>query len=536
MAAETIRQPARRLSQAEMIKRLPAWRNDAALWASEVVWIAKPDGSIGPIELYPEQAEGLRQASRREPHPEGLGKPIHKTTVFSRPKRNNKSQDAAILVAHAQALFVRRTSAIVANSQDQARSVTFDYVADIFDYSPNLQGMAYYGTKRLDGSLGKRPEVTTISLPDVSGEVRAVVPNIRTIQGRGINGIAVIEELQAAYSEESYALLASQAEASSAQIVIASQAGHRNGALYRLYKEAYNQGGDNPRIWFDYWGDEDEFVANLAPWVSPEFLADALINMTPWEFAKYHRNLWGSGTQNFLTPDLIDMLFGIDYPLAVQRHQPQDRKLPATALQVMSAEDWRDLCEEMQWHSWTVGIGLDRAMPYAEREGTCVSATLKCMPSAEQVEAGYTPGPHFWQIASIDCPDGSEAEIDEACESIETAIGRRVWAREYETYQSADIAEKHHAELISPTTGRQVVLFNRTHQLTREGRHHASPQSIGLRFEFEEFTVDNSHALPRFEHPSGGTDDRIYADGYSLDAVVDAPIMAHRSVKKAGWM
>ena len=121
-------------------------------------------------------------------------------------------------------------------------------------------------------------------------------------------------------------------------------------------------------------------------------------------------------------------------------------------------------------------------------------------------------------------------------DAIEETIGRRVHAREYESYQSSDIAEEHGAELITPTTGRQVVLFNRMHQLTREGRHHCSPQSIGLRSEFEEFTVDSSKAHPRFEHPAGGTDDRIYARGYSLEAVVDVPVMARRTVEKAGWM
>ena len=539
------------LSAEQMRERLPHWRNDAAAWASDVVWIQKPDGSIGPIELYPGQRDFLREASRREPHPQGLGRPIHKTAVASRPKRNNKSIDAAILCAHSVALFTRRTSGVVANSQDQARSVTFDYVADVFDYSPGLQGLAYYGTMCLDGRLQKRPEVTTIAIPSMGNEVRAMVPNVRTIQGRGINGTAVIEELQAAYSEEAFALLASQTEATSAQIIIASQAGHREGALWRLYRSATNQGGDNPRIWFDYWGDEDALVANRAPWVTPEFLADAELNMAPWEFSKYHLNLWGGGAQAFLAPELIDSLFAVDYPLAAVR--VHDRKAErqgaqgSAPLRTASREDWQALTERMGWKAWAVGIGLDRAMPYAQREGTCVSATLKAAPSGGAgILAGpvvhdgnggprgnaapptATAEPHHWEIASIDCPNGSQAEIDEACDAIETTIGRRVTARAYESYQSSDIAEEHGADLVTPTSARQRVMFNRFHQLTREGRHHCSPQSAGLRHELEEFTVDTTRAQPRFEHPSSGTDDRIYARGYSLEAVVDETVMDRR--------
>jgi len=556
------------LSPSQMRERLPHWRNDAAAWASDVVWIQKPDGSIGPIELYPGQRDFLREASRREPHPQGLGRPIHKTAVASRPKRNNKSIDAAILCAHSVALFTRRTSGVVANSQDQARSVTFDYVADVFDYSPGLQGLAYYGTMCLDGRLQKRPEVTTIAIPSMGNEVRAMVPNVRTIQGRGINGTAVIEELQAAYSEEAFALLASQTEATSAQIIIASQAGHREGALWRLYRSATNQGGDNPRIWFDYWGDEDALVANRAPWVTPEFLADAELNMAPWEFSKYHLNLWGGGAQAFLAPELIDSLFAVDYPLAAVR--VHDRKAErqgaqgSAPLRTASREDWQALTERMGWKAWAVGIGLDRAMPYAQREGTCVSATLKCLghgawgkgqggngdgdgngdgngAGRPHPRVGWTlrddvrrhgvgdyGEPHHWEIASIDCPNGSQAEIDEACDAIETTIGRRVTARAYESYQSSDIAEEHGADLVTPTSARQRVMFNRLHQLTREGRHHCSPQSAGLRHELEEFTVDTTRAQPRFEHPSSGTDDRIYARGYSLEAVVDETVMDRR--------
>lgn len=522
-----LRRPDRRTVE----ERKVAWRNDAALWAHDCVWIQKPDGTIGPIELYPEQAAFLREASRREPHPLGLGRPIHKTVVASRPKRNAKSEDIAILIAHSVALFERRSGGIIANSQDQARSVTFDYVADIFDYSPALQGLAHYGTHVLDGSLGeKRPEVTTIHIPILGSEIRAMVPNVRTIQGRGINAGVGIEELQAAYSEEAYALLASQTEASSAQIFIASQAGHRNGALWRLYRAAANLGGDNDRVYFDYWGDEDARAANRAPWITDEFLADAALNMTPWEFAKYHCNLWGSGTQTFLSPDLLEALFAINYPLAAQRHCERRRgssDATDTGLRTMRREQWQELRRVMGWGACAIGIGLDRAQPYAGREGTNVSATLKTWPGRDALAAGATPGWHYWEIASVDCPNGSEAEIEEAIDAIETVVGRRIRDRAYEAYQSADLADRSGAQLIAPTSGRQRLMFNRVHQLARERRYHCSPHSVGLRAELEEFTVDASRAQPRFEHPAGGTDDRIYSHGYSLEAVVDVPVWEH---------
>jgi len=172
------------LSDAEMWARIPNWRNNAADWAEDCVWIERSDGSIGPIELYPEQRRALEEASRREPDPLGAGNPVHKTVVFCRPKRNNKSLDAAILAAHSIALFPRRHSYIVANSRDQAKSITFTYAADIFRFSPMLQGMARYGSVPLDApNVELPPNATEITIPENGSIVKAVPSNWQTVQG-----------------------------------------------------------------------------------------------------------------------------------------------------------------------------------------------------------------------------------------------------------------------------------------------------------------------------------------------------------------
>ena len=513
------------------------WRNNVALWAHDNVWIQKPDGSVGPIELFPEQREFLERISMREQHPDGLGRPTYKTVVASWPKRNAKSLSAAIVAAHATSCFTRRTSGIVANSQDQARSVTFDYVADIFDFSPNLQGMAYYGDLRLSGAMSKRPQVTTITVPELGNECRAMVPNVRTIQGRGINGVAVIEELQAAFSEEAYALLAAQTEAESAQIYIASQAGHRSGALWRLYNAAGNQGGDSERIWFEYWGDEDELLANKAPWVTEEFIESELVNMTPWEADKYVRNLWGGGARNYLSPAQIDELFRIRYPLAAFRHDPNDRKATPGELRTLTRDEFEELRDAMGWRAWAVAIGLDRAKPHANQEKTNVSAMLKAHASAEMMEKhDLLPGTHTWEIASIDCPNGTRGEIDEAVEAIEETVGRRIEDRRYEEYQCADLAEDHGADLVSASAPRQVKLFNGLHSRISEGRVHCSPESIALRAELDEFEVDDTGRWTKYEHSSGMTDDRIYSHAYAEEMAQEAIVLVSRTAEKARWM
>ncbi len=521
----------RALGREEVRRRLPAWRNDASVFADDVIWIRHPDGHIGPIDLYPEQRDFLRNASRRTPHPLGLGTPIHRIAVACRPKRNAKSIDAAILAVHSVVCFSRRDTPIVANSQDQARSVTFDYCADMFDFSPTLQGMAYYGSLPLNGSLvGERPQSTQITVPATGGRIRALACNLRTVQGRPVTGVVVIEELHAAFSEEVYGMVASQTEASTAQIIIASNAGGREGVLYRLYQAAANQGGDNERIWFEYMGDpEDIRAANRAPWITDEWLEDVQLNHPQWDVLKLHHNVWGATGQRYLSAEQIDMLFGIDYPLIAYRHDPNDRKQPPGELQTMTRDEWEDLRERMGWRAFGVGIGLDRAKPYAGREKTNVTASIKTLQGAEGRGEG-AGGYHYWEIASIDCPNGSQAEIREACAAIEEILGRRVTARAYEEYQAADLAEEDNAATISPTAARQNKLFNAFHQLVREGRAHCSPQSAAKRAECEEFIVDSSRPLARFEHSAGHTDDRIYAHVYSVEAASAETVMARRMI------
>jgi len=221
-------------------------------------------------------------------------------------------------------------------------------------------------------------------------------------------------------------------------------------------------------------------------------------------------------------------------------------------LRVGSREDWAKLKQSLGLEAVAFGIGLDRAKPYAGREGTNVACHVKGIPTVRGKgvpglygvggngvpplhDIGWAEGAHIFEIASVDCPDGTDEEIEEAIEAIETIVGRRI-PKIYEEYQAADLAIEHDADLVSATTQRQIKLFNRVHRLVREGRYHCSPESVGLKAEYEEFMVDTSHALPRFEHSSGATDDRIYGHAYSVEATAAQTLIARRFAEKPRGM
>jgi len=561
-------------SREEIARRLPRWKADASAWAEDCVWIERPDGTVGPIELYPDQQRALREGSSCRQHPGGILEPIRKTVVFCRPKRNHKSLDAAILAAHSVALFPRRKSYVVANSERQAHSVTFDYVIQIFRRSPMLRNHAKYGSAWLNDTIVELPQNTTeITIPSLESRIIAMPCNWATVQGVPVTGVLVVEELHAAVNESIFSMLAGQTEALTARTVIASQAGSRNGVLFRLYKQAQNQGGNNPRIWFDYW------TNNRAPWITEEWLADREAALPPWEFQYLHCNAWGTGGQRFLTADLVDRVFEIDYPLIAQRHDlrtPTEihKGAPEPAFEALDRAAWRELRDRMGWAPCAFGIGLDRAQPYAHQEKTNLAVHLKTAGEVvvRRGRALARPGPgdsvsvdggraearplltaqpngqraararpttasyEIWEIASIDCPNSADDEIEEAIEVVEEIIGQHIDDRRYETYQAADLAIEHGAELISATSPQQVKMFNHMHRLSKEGRYHCSPQSIALKVEFEDFMVNTEQRLTRFEHGSGCTDDRIYGHGHSIEAVTEAVIVTQRFRQKPRGM
>jgi len=530
----------------EVERRLPIWQADASVWAEDVVWIERPDGTVGPIELYPEQRRGLQEGSRSRMLPSGILEPTHKTVVFCRPKRNHKSLDAAILAAHSIALFPRRKSYVVANSERQAHSVTFDYVIQIFRRSPMLQNFAKFGSALLNDTITELPHNTTeIIVPSQESQIIAMPCNWATVQGVPVTGVLVVEELHAAVNESVYSMLKGQTEAITARTIIASQAGSRNGVLYRLFKQAANQGGDNERIWFDYWSD------NKAPWITEEWLADREAELPPWEFQYLHHNAWGTSGQRFLSADLVAQVFGTEYPLLAWRHDlrtPAEihKGAPEPPLRSMSREQWRELRQRMGWNHCAFGIGLDRAQPYAHQEKTNVACHLKVFEDPSERARALRSEPrvrtprlnyHIWEIASVDCPNSSDDEIDEAIEAVEETIGQRITHRRYETYQAADLAIEHGADLINATSQQQVRMFNHMHRLAREGRYHCSPESVALAGELEDFMVDTETSrLPRFGHGSGCTDDRIYGHGHSVEATTEAPIITARFRQKPRGM
>ena len=76
--------------------KLRSWRHDIIQWARDCVRWRSPDGKEGPIRFYPAQERALREATRRD----AKGHFVYKTVVFSYPKRDGKTlQAAAALVS-----------------------------------------------------------------------------------------------------------------------------------------------------------------------------------------------------------------------------------------------------------------------------------------------------------------------------------------------------------------------------------------------------------------------------------------------------
>ena len=445
-------------------ERLQQWQQDIIAWAKDCVVWRSPDGRQGPIQFYAEQEQALREATKRDAE----GRFVYKTIVFSYPKRDGKTLQAALIVAWRTCTMTDQRSVVLANSREQARSVLFDMVRRIFERSPILRELAQIQHNR-------------IAVPALDNEVVCLPANEATVQGYAVTGVAAVDELHAAQDTGPFEMLASQTEAVDAQVIISSQAGSRLGPLFRLYQ----QRDEDPRLFFDY------RTKNAAPWVTEEWLEQRRKQLLPSVYRYLHENAWGESGEKLFSPEQLDEIVE-DY--AMPRIRAEWEALRANITDGLAIT--------------YIGAGLDRAQPFRGRDRSVFTV----------VAAVATDPPEFWVVQQDVLPTGSEAEVTAAVNRAREIFGQLNKVI-FETYQAADLAARLGAELRPASIQAQQGLFNRLYELVESRRLHIPREAELLRQELELIEVDTSGGqFARFGAPAGAHDDTVYSLAWALAA------------------
>lgn len=453
--------------------KLNAWRQDPAAWAEENLVLTDPStGRKGPLRLYDHQKAWLREATKRNAE----GGFQYKVAVASRPKREAKTTDVAILCTWRMTCWSDQRLAVIANSERQAASNVFDAVAKFFRDSPTLR------------TLAPEPTRGRLEVPSLNNTLATYPDNPATIQGTGFSCVAC-DELHASDSGgKTYAFASMQCDGPNAQVLICSQAGApvSSNPLWVLY-----QARAQKHIFFDYRQDL------VTPWAKQR-AEEAKAELLPGEYDFMFRNCWGAtGFRLFATPDVERACWPY--------RQPQ------------TPGQWQALVE-----SWglagvpcVVGVGLDRA---GVGRGGDRTAWVVCARFSQR------QGDVF-RIARVSVlPTGSEAEILEEQRRTEAIFGRPRRSL-FESYNASDVVEKvPGATLETASSLRQADLFSRMHRLLQEGRL-AFPEECAL---LKEELVAAEYSCERGTTrycTQRGHDDTVYGAAWAL-AAADGPAEA----------
>ena len=432
------------------------------------------------MKLFDYQKEILREAFQL--NPDGTLK--YRTIVLCLPKRQGKSFLAAIIAAWKLVLFPNQRGMSLANSAEQAASVSFEYLRQFCKYSPFVKGM----TKE----LGR----WRIAFKNGSW-IEAVPCRTETIAGRPLD-LLVADELGLARDETPYQTAASQTERPGALVVVTSSAGSYDNILYRMYK-AYQE-GKMPHMKFIY--RKGESAATMNPLVGKDWLEARKREMLPQLFRMYHLNEWGGASDALLTPEEVEACI--------------DDRLR----NFMEASEVAVLCNGFS--GFTTAAALDRALPFSKHGDRTVLTV------AGRFRRG---GDDFFIVLwSHVFEFGTEHEIKAAI--------KEAWERYapaafiFEQYQSYDIAmwaneQGYPVKLEHATSAAQIRAFTNLVTLVRSRRLRIPPDAVDL---INELKIIRAEILKggqvRFGAPEGYNDDTVYSLIWALDALVDLPFVA----------
>lgn len=351
---------------------------------------------LQPVRLYPYQQEILEAAYN------------HRFTVACLPKRCGKSFLSAVFGLFYAIHYRDSRVVILSTSREQAQTVVFDYIRRLLKWNKEMLGDFVANESQL------RLEMR-------NGSVIETVPCVVTaVAGKPI-GLLLIDELALIDDEEVVQVALSQTENEDSKVFITSTASDEDNLLYRLYRDASQLG-----IKFVYYGFE---AYKQAAHISEKFLEERQKMMPEYLFRRYHLNEFGNIGESVFNPELVE-LASREYAF----------------INTEAAVEWLKETFGKKVIGRAVVVGLDRAMPYANRDKTVIITTMV---------ARFDDGEEVYIVLDETVFEtGSFAEVTNAFKFLIDRFRPDYFV--LEAYQAADIAEwlektmRREVEVVSP--------------------------------------------------------------------------------------
>jgi len=363
---------------------------------AESLHIRDSDG-LRRLRLYPYQREVLDAVYR------------NRFTVACMPKRCGKTLLAATVALYYATIRQDFRVVILSTSREQAQTVAFDYVKRLIKWNAE----AFANTIKSESQ---------VRLETKDGSIIETVPCLAaSLAGKRID-LLLIDELAFIEDEETVQVALSQTEGRKSKVFITSTASDTEHLLYRLYRDAEELG-----VRFVYYGIE---AYSQAKHISDSFLEERRKMMPEYLFRRYHANEFGVVGETVFKPEWIEAA-KCDYSLS----------------DLEEAKEW--LAERFgeKVVGWIVSVGLDRAMPYANRD---MSVAVTTMLARFNSEAEV-----FLVLKESVFPTGSFEEITTEFEFLIERFRPAMFV--LESYQAGDIGDwlrkikRKEVELVPPT-------------------------------------------------------------------------------------
>lgn len=471
--------------------RVKAWRNGAAgfwLWVEDI----KPriPSARGGFTIFQPESFQIDEVSKAlELKPDES--PRYGTIVLCWPRRHSKTVMNALIVLWRFYTKQTQTIKVLANSERQVTSTAFKLAKDII-----------LNTPALIGAIGKgNVQQYKITYPALQNTIQAIPANERVAYGAKVT-VAWTTELHAAKDDSVLQILASSTgDSEDGLVLIDSTTDGTGGPIHLL--EQFQESGEDPTVFvsrIEYSGLE-EALEKSPPWIRRNWLKSRKAQMLPALFASQHLNQRGAAVNALFAPERI-------------------RACQDTYRAPVAAEGLKNL---FQGRKYIVGGGLDRAYGFS-LNGDATIWTTVAKAAGDDGEAEYT----LLNQESIPFSSGRGIKKtiaqDHERYDLENAV--------IEAYNAQDIASwaqdaRIPVEVIHPTIQTQVPLFTELHRIVAEGRLHFSAEFKNLAGEMKTFKYDTTGPNPKFGHPKGFHDDRVYSLAWAIYALRDSELAAY---------
>ncbi|MHB8382707.1 MAG: terminase TerL endonuclease subunit [Candidatus Binataceae bacterium] len=272
--------------------KLTRWKGDPAAFVREV--LVDPETSA-PFELYPAQERFLRDALT----PTSDGALPFPELIYSCPKKSGKTATAAMAT-----LFVivalggpYAEAYCVANDFDQAQGRVFQAIARIIEASPLLRDSAKITANKIE-------------FPSTGATITAIASDFAGAAGANPT-VTIFDELWGYTSERSQRLWDEMIPVPTRKVSIrltTTYAGFESesGLLEGLYKRGLQGEEIEPSLYRQpgllmFWSH-----APVAPWQTPEWLAQMRIQLRPNAYLRLIENRWVTSESSFVEMEWYD--------------------------------------------------------------------------------------------------------------------------------------------------------------------------------------------------------------------------------------